>query len=109
MRPQSSAVPLCLRAEACERLSSVDEALPAMAWHVVNFALSSESKHTLQMMTSGTAGPFEEPGTAKVTQHDVDIGIKWKREPAPAGNDVMEIVIQEIIPGGAADQVISKH
>ena len=69
----------------------------------------SESNINWQMMTSGTAGPFEEPGTAKVTQHDVDIGIKWKREPAPAGNDVMEIVIQEIIPGGAADQVISKH
>lgn len=69
----------------------------------------SDSNITWQMMTSGTAGPFEEPGTARVTQHDVDIGIKWKREPAPAGNDVMEIVIQEIIPGGAADQVISKH
>lgn len=61
------------------------------------------------MMTVGTAGPFEERGSAKVTQHDVDIGIKWKREQAPAGNDVMEIVIQEIIPGGAADQVIPKY
>jgi hypothetical protein len=57
------------------------------------------------MMSGGTAGPFEEG--ARANQYDVDIGIKWASEPAPAGNNVMEIVIKEVVPGGAADQVHS--
>eukprot|EP00918_Siedleckia_nematoides_P075101 GHVU01164239.1.p1 GENE.GHVU01164239.1~~GHVU01164239.1.p1 ORF type:complete len:594 (+),score=79.63 GHVU01164239.1:106-1782(+) len=55
-----------------------------------------------EMMSGGTAGPFEEG--ARANQYDVDIGIKWASEPAPAGNNVMEIVIKEVVPGGAADQ-----
>jgi len=59
----------------------------------------------MQMMSGGTAGPFEEGASAN--QFDVDIGINWGREPALNGTDVMELLIKEVVPGGAAEQVRS--